>query len=81
MKTTIEVSDALMLEAKSLARKHNTTLRALVEQGLEKVLRELRNPKPYKLKDGSVSGQGLQPGQENLSWAEVRDRVYEGHGA
>ena len=81
MKTTIEVSDALMLEAKSLAQEHNTTLRALVEQGLEKVLRELRNPKPYKLEDGSVSGQGLQQGQENLTWAEVRDMIYEGRGA
>jgi hypothetical protein len=56
-------------------------LRALVEQGLEKVLRELRNPEPYKLKDGSVSGQGLQPGQENLTWAEVRDMLYEGRAA
>ena len=81
MKTTIEVSDALMLEAKRLAQEHNTTLRALVEQGLEIVLRDLRNPKPYKLKDGSVSGQGLQPGQENLTWAEVREMVYEGRGA
>jgi hypothetical protein len=41
----------------------------------------LRNPKPYKLKDGSVSGQGLQPGQENLTWAGVRDMVYEGRRA
>ena len=81
MKTTIEVSDALMLEAKSLAQEHHTTLRALVEQGLEKVLKDLRNPKPFKLKDGSVSGQGLQPGQENLTWAEVRDMIYEGRGA
>lgn len=59
MKTTIEVSDALMLEAKRAAQGHHTTLRALVEEVLEKVLRELRSPKPYKLKDGSVSGQGL----------------------
>ena len=81
MKTTIEVSDALMLEAKTLAQQHNTTLRALVEQGLEKVLRELREPKPYKLQDASVGGQGLQPGQEALSWAEVRDMIYEGRGA
>lgn len=81
MKTTIEVSDALMLEAKSLAQEHNTTLRALVEEGLEKVLRDLRNPKPYKLKDGSFGGQGLQPGQENLSWEELRDMLYEGRGA
>ena len=81
MKTTIEVSDALMLEAKSLAQAHNTTLRALVEEGLEKVLRELRNPKPYKMPDFSVGGNGLQPGQERLSWAQVRDMIYEGRGA
>ena len=80
MKTTIEVSDALMMEAKSLAQQHNTTLRALVEQGLEKVLRDLREPKPYKMRDFSVLGQGLQPGQENLSWAEVRDMIYKGRG-
>ena len=70
-----------MLEAKSLAQAHNTTLRALVEQGLEKVLRDLREPKPSKLKDASVCGQGLQPGQEALSWAEVRDMIHEGRGA
>jgi len=44
-------------------------------------LRDLREPKPYKLKDGSVTGQGLQPGQEALTWAEVRDMIYEGRGA
>jgi len=81
MKTTIEVSDALMLEAKGLAKAHNTTLRALIEQGLEQVLRDLREPKPYKMRDFSVSGEGLQPGQELLSWAEVRDMIYEGRGA
>lgn len=81
MKTTIEVSDALMLEAKTLAKAHNTTLRALVEQGLEQVLRDLREPKPHKMRDFSVGGEGLQPGQELLSWEEVRDMVYEGRGA
>jgi hypothetical protein len=80
MKTKIEVSDALMLEAKSMAQQHNTTLRALVEQGLEKVLRDLREPQAFRLKDGSFRGQGLQPGQEALTWTEVRDMVYEGRG-
>ena len=81
MKTTIEVSDALMIEAKTLAQAHNTTLRALIEQGLEKVVRDLRQLKVFKLEDGSVSGLGLQPGQEALTWNEVRDMVYEGRGA
>jgi hypothetical protein len=81
MKTTIDVSDALMLEAKTLAQKHGITLRSLIERGLEKELQDLRQPKPYKMRDFSVHGNGLQPGQELLSWAEVRDMIYEGRGA
>ena len=80
MKITIEVSDALMLEATSLSPAHNITSYALVEQGSEQVLCDLTESKPYKLKDASVTGQGLQPGQEALSWADVRDMIYEGRG-
>jgi hypothetical protein len=34
MKTTVEISDSLLREARKLARREGTTLRALVEQGL-----------------------------------------------
>lgn len=59
MKTTIEVSDALFITAKNFARERQTSLRALVEEGLRRVLSEATNQvKPaFKLQDARVHGQ------------------------
>lgn len=58
MKTTIDVSDALFSKAKNVARERKTSLRALVEEGLRRVLSEATSQvKPaFKLKDASVHG-------------------------
>jgi Bacterial antitoxin of type II TA system, VapB len=75
MKTTIEISDPLFAKAKALAQRDNTTLRQLVEQGLQQILRERSaKKKPFKLRDGSVNGGRLTP--EAISrggWAAMRD--------
>ncbi len=61
MKTTIEISDALFDTAKDVARSRQTTLRALIEEGLRRVLSEASNqPKPvFELKDARVHGQEM----------------------
>ena len=61
MKTTIELSDVLFNAAKAHARQNHSTLRALIEEGLRRVLNDARaNLKPaFKLKDASVSGQSV----------------------
>lgn len=58
MKTTIEVSDALFNSAKALAQQSQTTLRAVIEEGLRRVLAdsEARVKPAFKLKDASVHG-------------------------
>ena len=58
MKTTIDLSDALFESAKGLAQRRQTTLRALVEEGLRRVLADAgTTAKPaFKLKDASVRG-------------------------
>ena len=58
MKTTIEVSDALFNSTKELASERRTTIRALVEDGLRRVLADSRaKVKPaFKLKDARVRG-------------------------
>ena len=81
MKTTIDLSDALLHEAKASARAHGVTLRALIEQGLHMAIKQMQTKKkPYALRDCSVGGAGLQAGQSS-DWVTVRDMVYEGHGA
>ena len=59
MKTTIDLSDALFNAAKKVAIERQTSLRALVEEGLRRVLSEASTQiKPaFKLKDARVHGE------------------------
>ena len=80
MKTTLEIASPLLKEAKALARAEGTTLRALVERGLQQVLSERRQRRPFKLRDGSFEGNGFHPDVVGLSWGEIIARTYEGRG-
>ena len=82
MKTTIEIADALLTDAKRVAAREGVTVRALVEQGLRRVLDERRRKTPgFKLRKASVKGRGLQPGLEGASFDRLRELAYEGRGA
>jgi hypothetical protein len=81
MKTTLEISDAVLEEAKRVAAEEGTTLRALVEEGLRKALHEHRQAATFRLRRASVGGRGVQPAIEEGSWERIRDLVYEGRGA
>jgi hypothetical protein len=82
MKTTIELSEAVLAEARELAASEGTTLRALVEAGLRKVLAERRHGRSrFVLRNASVKGRGLQPALQGASWDELRELAYEGHGS
>lgn len=80
MKTTIDMSDALVLEVRQLATREHTSLRALVEEGLHLVLERRRHTSPFQLKDRSVDGQGLQAGVSDDNWDAIRELTYEGRG-
>lgn len=80
MKTTLELSDPLLREARELAARERTTLRALVEQGLRRIVDERKRSKPFRLRKASFKGKGLQPEFRNASWERVREAIYEGHG-
>ena len=80
MKTTIEIAGPLLVEAKALAAREKTTLRALIEEGLRHVLRDkAAGRKPFKLKDCSVGGGGLTPEMEAKGgWSKLREAAYPG---
>ncbi len=77
MKTTIELGDSLLAEAKRVAAEENTSLRALVEAGLREVLGKRRKRMaPFRLRRVTVKGQGLRPQLQGASWQQLRDLAY-----
>ena len=81
MKTTLDISDPLLREARKVAARERTTLRALVEQGLRDVLVRKRQRNSFRLRDASFTGQGLQGGLVSGDWEQIRDLAYEGRGS
>jgi hypothetical protein len=80
VKTTIEISDPLLAEARKVAARDGTTLRALVERGLRHVVEESRRDKPFKLRDRSVKGHGIRPQLADAGWDEIRRLAYGDRG-
>jgi hypothetical protein len=81
MKTTIEISDPLLREARKLAQREGVTLRALVERGLHRVVTGAKSGTPFKLRRAAFKGKGLQADVHGDSWDKLRDLTYEGRGA
>lgn len=81
MKTTVEISDPLLREARKIAAREGVTLRTLIERGLHRVVTEAKPGAPFKLRRASFKGKGLQPGVRDASWESIRDLVYEGRGS
>lgn len=81
MKTTIEISDTLLQEARKVAAREGVTLRTLVERGLHHVVAETRSGTPFKLRRASFKGKGLQVDLQGVPWDKLRDLAYEGRGA
>jgi len=81
MKTTVEISDALLSEVRSLAAREGVTLRTMVERGLHRVVAETKHAAPFKLRKASVMGKGMRPELRDASWDTLRDLIYKGRGA
>ena len=77
MKTTVEISDPLMKEARKVAANEGTTFSALVEQGLRHVLADRKRKRRFRLKLVTVKGRGLRRELRNAGWDEIRDLSYE----
>lgn len=78
MKTTVDISDALLVRAKRYARKTGQPLRAVLEEGLRRVLDSEPLATSYKMPDLSVGRVGEPNPLESMSWQELRDETYGG---
>lgn len=74
MKTTIEISDNLLMRAKKRAKEKRITLRSLIEESLAA---SLDQPLPTKqVKPVTFKGKGLSRDFEGASWEKIRDAIY-----
>ena len=80
-KTTVELSDGLLRDAKKVALKERTTVKALIEQGLRIVVRERLRRGGFSLRRASFAGDGLRSGQSLRDWSAIRDEIYTERGA
>lgn len=78
MKTTVEISDDLLRQAKEYAARHGIPLREVLELGLQLALRAKRPAsRPFRLKTITTKGEGLICEGD---WSVIRSLIYEGHG-
>jgi hypothetical protein len=80
MKTTIQIPDSLFKEARKVALQEQTTMKALIEAGLRRIISEHKQRERFKLRKATFKGKGLQPDFEGASWGKLRDVSYEGRG-
>ncbi|HUP65943.1 MAG TPA: DUF2191 domain-containing protein [Thermoanaerobaculia bacterium] len=79
-KTTVEIREPLLDAARVVASEEQTSLRALIEEGLELALEKRRDPKPFALRKATFKGKGVQEGIREGDWQSIRGMIYEGRG-
>ena len=80
MKTTIELPDELLAQVRRVARKEGTTLRRLMEEGLQRSLEARRSMARRHLDFPSYGGSGLTTEFQGASWSRIRDEIYRERG-
>ena len=81
MKTTVELSEGLLRQAKQIAVKERTTVKALIEQGLRIVVADRKRRPRFTLRRAAFRGDGLVSGRSLQDWTAIRELVYAERGA
>jgi hypothetical protein len=78
MKTTVEIADGLLSEAKRYAAARGLTLKEVIETALRETLEvEKSRRRPFRLQKHSFKGRGLAAEGE---WPAIRKEIYRGRG-
>lgn len=82
MKTTIELSDALLQAAKDAAADQGSTLRSVFESALRNYLDQVANKprRAFVLRRHPIGGNGLRAEAAEAGWERIREMTYEGRG-
>ncbi len=76
MKTTLDIHDELLRRAKRHAKETGRPLRAVIEDGLRRVLAPRALDRRYKLPDLRAGDPEAPDPLERYSWPELREMIY-----
>jgi len=76
MKTTIELPDQLLSQIRILARQEGSSLRQLMEEGLQRALEARQRPVHAPIRFPVFGGSGLSDEFEGAGWERIRDEIY-----
>ena len=76
VKTTVDIADGLLAQAKERARQERTTLRTLIERGLGKVMEERPDATHATFKPVTCRLEPL-PGVDPDDWEAIRVAIYD----
>jgi hypothetical protein len=82
MKTTLDLPDDLLMEAKTLAVRRKTTLKAIVESALRREIRpaaEMENPDPEKYETGPFGILSLKRTRQSTTADAVQQLINHQH--
>lgn len=80
MKTTIELPNDLLERSKAVARRENSSLKALIEEGLHLALRARSRKAGGAFSVQPFHGDGLTPEFASARWDTIRDEIYRDRG-
>ena len=80
MKTTVHIPDTILEEARRIAALEHTTVKALVEEGLRRIIDDRKQKGTFRLRKATFKGNGLQADIAGASWEKIREISYEGRG-
>ena len=80
MKTTVQIPDTLFEEARKVAQRERITLKALIEEGLRRIIADRKRRSVFRLRKASFKGNGIRPDLAGASWEKIRELTYEGRG-
>jgi hypothetical protein len=81
MKIRIEIEDDLLVAARRAAKRRNTTLRALIEEGLRLVVLKHQRGEAKKLPPlVTFRGEGPTEKFKDWIWDNLRDEIYHVRG-
>lgn len=77
MKTTVEINDALMMEARRQAERRGETMRSFLEEALRRLIDAYNSEEkaPASFEMTVVDGDGLVEGVTAASWLEIANET------